>query len=68
MIESDTEVLADEFKKNYAKWRNDAHKPENVLFELSEPEANNTSQKESAEYLLGWLQTRIEFLNSQWHK
>ena len=67
MIESDKEILEEEFEKNYKKWNNNIDKSFFVM-ELSPTEINTKTEKASAEYLLEWLQSRIEFLNSQWHK
>ena len=67
MIESDKEVLEQEFEKNYKKWKNNTDK-RFFESELSPTEIKTNTEKASAEYLLDWLQNRIEFLNSQWHK
>ena len=67
MVESDKEVLEEEFEKNYKKWHNNKDKGY-FVFELSAAELNTQTEKDSAEYLLEWLHSRIEFLNSQWHK
>ena len=66
MVESDKEVLEDEFRKNYRKWHNDKAKYE-FEQELSDEERECTTEKESAEHLLEWLNNRIDFLNSQWN-
>ena len=67
MVESDKEVLAEDFEKNYEKWHNNIEK---YYFEdeLSDKELRCTTEKASADNLLEWLHSRIEFLNSQWHK
>lgn len=67
MVESDKDVLEDEFQKNYRKWHNDILKDE-FGFELAEEELQCTNEKKSAERLLKWLNSRIDFLDSQWHK
>ncbi|MBR5682135.1 MAG: CotH kinase family protein [Ruminococcus sp.] len=67
MVESDKEVLEEEFEDNYKKWKNNYDK-DLFIMELSPAEVNIHSEKESAEHLLEWLQKRIDFLNSQWHK
>lgn len=67
MIESDKEVLEEEFEKNYRKWDNNIDKAE-FIDELSQGEKNCWTEKDSAEHLLEWLRKRIDFLNSQWHK
>ena len=67
MVESDSDVLKEEFEKNYKKWKNNTDK-EFFINELSEAEAGTRTEKESAEFLLEWLNSRIDFLNSQWHK
>ena len=66
MVESDSEVLREEFEKNYKKWNNNKNK-EYFIFELSSAETDTQTEQESAEYLLEWLHSRIDFLNSQWH-
>lgn len=66
MIKNDSEKLKGEFKKNYDKWRNIII---NNYFvdELSEPAKNVTTEAEAAEFLVEWLESRIEFLDSQWN-
>ena len=67
MVASDSEVLEDDFEKNYSKWNNIIL---NMEFEqeLSDEAKKCLSERACAEYLCSWLEARTEFLNSQWHK
>ena len=66
MIAEDSARLRDEFETNYAKWDNILHREE-FEAELSEPAKECRSQAEAAEFLIQWLNSRVAFLNSQWH-
>ena len=66
MIAADSAQLRDEFEKNYAKWDNIRHRDEFVA-ELSEPAKACRTEAEAAEFLRQWLNSRVAFLNSQWH-
>ena len=67
LIEKDSTELEDEFRKNYQKWNNIIVNTEFVK-ELSEPAKACMNELQAAEFLTSWLQSRIDFLNSQWHK
>ncbi len=66
MIADDSARLWDEFEANYAKWDN-IRQREAFEAELSAPAKSCRTQAEAAEFLLQWLESRIAFLNSQWH-
>lgn len=66
MIENDSASLDEEFRKNYAKWNNIIINSE-FVFELSEPAKECLSEETCAAFLVKWLHSRIDFLNSQWH-
>ncbi len=55
-----------DFEKNYKKWNNIKNN-EDFVNELSKPARKCKTEKEAADFLLSWLESRIEFLNSQWH-
>lgn len=66
MIEEDTAMYSEAFTRNYSKWNNIVN---NSSFrgELSKGASHCRTHAEASEYLLGWLETRIEFLNGYWH-
>ena len=66
LIAGDSARLRDEFEQNYARWDNIRHREE-FEQELSEPSKSCRTEAEAAEFLLQWLNSRIAFLNSQWH-
>lgn len=66
MISDDSSTLQTEFEKNYRKWNNIKNNTPFVN-ELSEPARKCKTEKEAADFLLDWLNSRIEFLNEQWH-
>ena len=66
LIASDSTRLRDEFEKNYAKWDNIRH-PDEFVAELSEPAKACKTEAEAAEFLRQWLDSRVSFLNAQWH-
>ncbi len=66
MIEADTAQYEDAFDRNYLRWDNILHNE--AASELSAGAARCRTQGEAADYLLGWLQTRVEFLNEYWHQ
>jgi hypothetical protein len=67
LIESDKERCALAFERNYKKWNNIINN-DSFAMELSEKEASCKTQAEAADYLSEWLKSRVEFLNSNWHK
>ena len=66
MIAADAAQLRAEFKKNYAKWDNIRYR-QGFEHELSEPAKNCRTEAEAAEFLRQWINSRVSFLNSQWH-
>ena len=66
LIVKDSTELQDEFNKNYSKWNNIKNN-EDFVNELSAPAKKCKTQLEAAEFLLSWLNSRIAFLNEQWH-
>lgn len=67
MIQDDSENHQADFKENYKKWNNIIMNQQ-FAFELSDEALDCLNEKDAADYLLKWLQSRIEFLNSEWHK
>lgn len=66
LIAEDSAALQREFKKNYKKWDNiRQNKP--FAYELSELARNCRTEAEAAEFLLRWLNARIDFLDSRWN-
>ncbi|MBQ3028565.1 MAG: spore coat protein CotH, partial [Lachnospiraceae bacterium] len=66
MIEADLTQYSKAFSRNYKRWNNLI---DNSAFhsELSYRAAMCTTQEEAAAFLLEWLQSRVEFLNEEWH-
>lgn len=67
MIEEDKAGCAAAFTRNYKKWNNIINN-EPFARELSPLAAACTNQEEAADFLLEWLQSRVEFLNGEWHE
>jgi hypothetical protein len=67
MIAEDKTKFQPAFSRNYNKWNNII---DNAPFvkELSPLAAACTNQEEAADFLLEWLQSRVEFLNGEWHE
>lgn len=65
MIETDKTQYSGVFTRNYDKWKNLNH--ESFASELSLNASRCKTHAEAADYLSRWLQSRVEFLNSQWH-
>lgn len=67
MIAEDKTKFQAAFTRNYNKWNNII---DNAPFvkELSPLAAACTNQEEAADFLLEWLQSRVEFLNGEWHE
>lgn len=65
MIENDKTAYADAFERNYDKWDNLAD--ESIKNELSHKAAKCRTHGEAADYLREWLESRVEFLNSEFH-
>lgn len=66
IIESETERLEPAFTRNYDRWDNIRNN--GARNELSPAAAACSTQKQAAEYLKSWLESRVNFLDSQWHK
>lgn len=67
MIEEDKTRCQAAFTRNYNKWNNIINNAPFVN-ELSPLAAACTNQEEAADFLLEWLQSRVEFLNGEWHE
>ncbi|MDE7361204.1 MAG: CotH kinase family protein [Oscillospiraceae bacterium] len=66
MIVSDSERFEPAFTRNYDKWDNIRHN--DAKNELCAGAAACTTQKQAADYLKSWLESRVTFLDSEWHK
>ena len=66
MIENDKTEYAEAFERNYDKWNNIVNN-NSFAGELSSKAAACKTHTEAADYLREWLESRVEFLNSQWH-
>ncbi|MBQ8799635.1 MAG: CotH kinase family protein [Lachnospiraceae bacterium] len=66
MITEDTDRCSEAFLRNYDKWNNIINNGPFVN-ELSPKAAACKTQKEAADFLLTWFQSRVDFLNGQWH-
>ena len=67
LIETAQTRYTQAFTRNYEKWNNIINNYSFVA-ELSAQAAACRTQGEAADYLLEWLQSRVEFLNEQWHQ
>lgn len=67
MVESDKTELSAAFTRNYDKWDNIVHN-EAFAAELSYSASKCSNQTEAADFLINWLNARIEFMNGVWHK
>ena len=67
MIEEDTKQYSAAFERNYKKWNNIANR-EGFGTELSPQSFACTNHTEASAHLLGWLQTRVEFLQEHFGK
>lgn len=67
MIREDSAKYKDAFTRNYRRWSNMADK--SVLdYELNRESFACRNEAESAEQLARWLEKRIDFLNTAWHR
>ena len=66
MISSESEKYEKAFELNYEKWDNIRNN--GASNELCRAAAACKSEKEAADYLHSWLTSRVEFLNSEWHR
>ena len=60
-ISADTDAYTDAFDRNAERWK----KKDSLLLKQDKPEL---SQKEAAQQLAGWLETRVRFLNANWYE
>lgn len=65
-IASETERLEPAFTRNYDRWDN--IRSNAARNELSPAAGACSTQKQAADYLKSWLESRVNFLDSQWHK
>lgn len=65
MISSEAERYESAFTRNYDKWDNILQNE--ARNELCAGAAACTTQKQAADYLKNWLESRVSFLNSEWH-
>ncbi len=67
LIENDKVQFRDDFEKNYQKWNNIKNNGDFVN-ELSAPARKCRTEEEAADFLIEWLENRVEFLNSEFHE
>lgn len=65
-IASETERFESAFTRSYDRWDN--IRSNGARNELSPAAAACSTQKQAADYLKSWLESRVNFLDSQWHK
>lgn len=66
-VRTDSQKYADAFLRDAEKW-GISTKDKDVVSELCRGAAKCKTQSDAAEYLADWLEKRIAFLNSKWHK
>ncbi len=66
MISDDAAKYESAFKRNYDLWDNIRYNE--AYNELAPGAAACKTEKEAAEYLRGWLENRVAFMDSAWHK
>ena len=66
MISDDAAKYESAFKRNYDLWDNIRYNE--AIDELAPRAAACKTEKESAEYLRGWLENRVSFMDTAWHK
>ena len=66
MIETDQILYSEAFDRNYERWDNINNRSA-FEQELSWKSAACHTQAEATDFLLEWLQSRVEFLNEYWH-
>lgn len=66
-IREDSDRYQPAFERNIKRW-GENFLNDSVADELSDGSAKCKNEKESAEYLASWIETRVEFLNDYWHK
>ena len=66
-VTDDKTAYADAFKRDNKRWGSSVL-DESVAMELSAKERKCVTQGMAADYLADWLQSRVDFMNEQWHK
>ena len=66
MIRSDAAAYQDAFARNDERWPS-SRRNAGVRAELCRRSLKCKTSQESAEYLAGWLESRVAFLNEYWH-
>ncbi len=67
MIKNDSKRYIDNIKRNYLKWENLGRTPKFTI-DLSQEVPAIPTYNAAVNFLKSWLEARVEFLNSQWHK
>ena len=67
LIETNKSSYENDFKKNYKKWNNIIEN-DYYVNELSSPARKCKNEAEAADFLLKWLKSRVDFLNSEFHE
>ena len=67
MISADKSQYSSAFARNNDRW-GISTKDDSVTGELSESAKKCGTEAESADFLENWLKSRVEFMNSCWHK
>ncbi len=67
LIVSETELYRDGIERNYDKWRNLGSRTA-FANELCDAAKSCKTHQEASEYLLNWLESRVEFLNGYWNE
>ena len=73
LIENDKTEYKSAFENNYKKWGNLGEQLPSgeyvpYIAELYTEAINCKTEEEAADYLHGWLENRVKFLNDYWHK
>ena len=66
-VTDDKTAYADAFKRDNKRWGSSVL-DESVAMELSAKARKCVTQGMAADYLADWLQSRVDFMNEQWHK
>lgn len=66
-VTDDKTAYADAFKRDNKRWGSSVL-DESVAMELSAKARKCVTQGMAADYLAEWLQSRVDFVNEQWHK
>ena len=65
LIKKSKTDLKDAFDRNYQRWDNINH--ESFANELSQKAKDCRTYEDACDFLLEWFQSRVEYLNNQWH-